>query len=127
MTKGDRIKELREAAGLTQEDLAKKMNTTKQTIFKYEKGIVTNIPSDRIEELAALLNSTPEYILGWKKATSEDMKKNDVKVDVVNRLYNDDAFFNLVEKLNALTPAQFERIVKLLNLFIEETKNEIQE
>lgn len=127
MTKGDRIKELRETAGLTQEDLAKKMNTTKQTIFKYEKGIVTNIPSDRIEELAALLNSTPEYILGWKKATKEDTEKNDVKVDVVNRLYNDDAFLNIVEKLNELTSAQFKRVIKLLDLFFEETKNEIQE
>ena len=62
-----RIKELREAKGLTQEELAKLLNTKRQTISKYEKGIVTNIPSDRIEELAKILDSTPEYILGWEE------------------------------------------------------------
>lgn len=65
MTKGKRIKKLREEQNLTQDELAKLLHTTKQTISKYEKGIVTNIPSDRIEEIAKLLNSTPEYILGW--------------------------------------------------------------
>lgn len=66
MTKGERLKMLREKANMTQEDLAKRLNTTKQTIHKYEKNIVTNIPSDRIEELAKVLDSTPEYILGWE-------------------------------------------------------------
>ena len=59
MTKGNRIKKLREELNLTQDELAKLLNTTKQTISKYEKGIVTNIPSDRIEELAKILHSTP--------------------------------------------------------------------
>ena len=72
MTKGDRIRELRKAKGISQLEMAKLLNTTKQTIYKYEKGIVSNIPSDRIEELATILNSTPEYILGWDK---EDTKK----------------------------------------------------
>ena len=67
MSKGLRIKQLREAKGLTQEELARLLNTKRQTISKYEKGIVTNIPSDRIEELAKILESTPEYILGWDK------------------------------------------------------------
>ena len=65
MTKGDRIKNLRIAKGITQIELAKRLNTTKQTISKYEKEIVTNIPSDRIEDMARILDTTPEYILGW--------------------------------------------------------------
>lgn len=67
MTKGERLKYLREQKGLTQEELAKRLNTTRQAIFKYEKNIVTNIPSDRIEQLATILGSTPEYILGWEE------------------------------------------------------------
>ena len=65
MTKGERIKQLREKRNLTQEEMAKLLNTTKQTIYKYEKSIITNIPSDRIEAIAKILNSTPEFILGW--------------------------------------------------------------
>lgn len=45
MTKGERIKLLREKANMTQEELAKLLNTTKQTIYKYEQSVVTNIPS----------------------------------------------------------------------------------
>lgn len=71
MTKGERIKHLREQLHMTQEELAKKLSTTKQTISKYEKNIVTNIPSDRIEDMAVVLNSTPEYILGWEKDIEE--------------------------------------------------------
>lgn len=79
MTKGNRIKKLREELNLTQDELAKLLNTTKQTISKYEKGIVTNIPSDRIEELAKILHSTPEYILGWnnnEKLTVHGLEKD---------------------------------------------------
>ena len=44
MTIGKRIKDAREAKGATQDELAKAANTTKQTIYKYENGIVTNMP-----------------------------------------------------------------------------------
>lgn len=79
MTKGQRIKQLREKAGLTQEELAKKLNTTKQTVHKYEKNIVTNIPSDKIEALAFVLDSTPEYILGWE-TPPEDQARFDAMI-----------------------------------------------
>lgn len=74
MTKGDRIRQLREKKSLTQEDLARLLNTKRQTISKYEKNIVTNIPSDKLEELAKVLGTTPEYILGWdeEKPTTQD-------------------------------------------------------
>ena len=68
--KGLRIKRLREEKKLSQAELAKLLNTKRQTISKYENGIVTNIPSDRIEEIARILDTTPEYILGWEP--SED-------------------------------------------------------
>ena len=74
MTKGERIKQLREAKNLTQEELARLLSTKRQTISKYEKEIVTNIPSDRIEELARVLDTTPEYIMGWEEPIKEQKK-----------------------------------------------------
>lgn len=50
MTIGERIKTLRTEKGMTQTELAELLQTTKQNIFKYENGIVTNIPSDKIEK-----------------------------------------------------------------------------
>ena len=44
MTIGQRIKEMRLDKNLTQDELAARIHTTKQTIHKYENGIITNIP-----------------------------------------------------------------------------------
>lgn len=52
---GKRIKELREKRAITQTDFAKAIGVSKQTLYKYENGIVTNIPSDRIEIIAKAL------------------------------------------------------------------------
>lgn len=65
MSKCQRIKELREKNKMTQEQLATKLGTSKQAIFKYETGIVTNIPSDKVEMMAKIFNVSPSYIMGW--------------------------------------------------------------
>lgn len=67
MTVGQRLKQLREKAGLSQVDLAAKLNVSKQNLYKYENDIIINIPSDKIEEAASILNVSPSYIMGWTK------------------------------------------------------------
>lgn len=66
MTIGEKIKMAREAKGLTQEQLGALCGTTKQTIFKYENGIITNIPLDRLEKMAEVLSITPMSLMGWE-------------------------------------------------------------
>lgn len=65
MTVGNRIKMAREAKQMTQEELGATCGTTKQSIFKYESGVVTNIPLDRLEKIAAALDVSPAYLMGW--------------------------------------------------------------
>lgn len=62
MSKGERIKYLREQAGLSQVALAEKIDVSKQTLYKYENNIITNIPSDKIEAIAKATGSSPAYI-----------------------------------------------------------------
>lgn len=62
---GDRIKYLRKESGMSQEELAALLKTTKQAVYKYENNIVTNIPMDKIETLGKIFNVTPSYIMGW--------------------------------------------------------------
>lgn len=64
-TRGEAIRSLRKNAGMSQEELAKRLDTTKQTIYKYETGVVTNIPSDRIEMIAKIFGVSPAVIMGW--------------------------------------------------------------
>lgn len=66
MTKGERIRSRREELGIGQTDLAKKVGISKQSLYKYEKDIITNIPTDVVERLATALDTTPAYIMGWK-------------------------------------------------------------
>lgn len=64
MDKGKIIKQLRLENHMTQEELAAKLHTTKQTIYKYESGIVTNIPSDKIQRMAQIFGVSPVKIMG---------------------------------------------------------------
>lgn len=66
MTKGERIKLKREQRGISQNELALKINVSKQNMYKYENDIITNIPSDKIELIAKALNVSPAYIMGWE-------------------------------------------------------------
>ena len=68
MTKGQRIREKREALNISQTDLAKRLGISKQTLYKYENDIITNIPSDVIEKMAECLDCSPSFIMGWEKS-----------------------------------------------------------
>lgn len=65
MNIGDRIKYKREQKGLTLEELGKLCKTTKQTVYKYENSIVTNIPLDRLALIAQALDVSQAYLMGW--------------------------------------------------------------
>ena len=69
------IKREREKAGISQTDFAKMIKVTKQTLYKYEQGIITNIPSNKIEEIANALGVAPSYIMGWEDTTEEPAPK----------------------------------------------------
>lgn len=64
---GERLKSLRKSKGLTLEELAERVGTSKQTVHRYENGQISNIPSERIEALARALETTPTSLMGWEK------------------------------------------------------------
>lgn len=64
-TIGIRIRNLRRAANLTQEELGYKVGVTKATINKYETGIVVNLRRPVIDALARELGTSPAYLMGW--------------------------------------------------------------
>lgn len=75
MTIGERIRSLRENLGISQVGLADKIGEKKQTLYKYENNIITNIPIEKIELIASALHTTPAYIMGWVD-TAESLPKN---------------------------------------------------
>ena len=79
MTVGEKIKCLRIKKNMTQEELAKLLNTTKQNVYKYENDLITNIPLDKIKKLAEIFDVSPFYIIGWQSDVPlEGNKKSEV-------------------------------------------------
>lgn len=70
MSIGKRIKAAREQKNMTLDEVAKLCGTTKQTIFKYENEIVTNVPYDKIVLLSSALMVSPSYLFGWENNNS---------------------------------------------------------
>lgn len=63
MTTGERIKEARIAAGLTQTELAEKVGLKFSAIHKYESGKVVNLKRETIAALATVLNVKPSWLM----------------------------------------------------------------
>ena len=70
MNIGTRMKEKRMELNLTLQEVAKVVGVSRQTIQKYESGVISNIPSDKIELLAFVLRTTPSYLMGWDSKAS---------------------------------------------------------
>ncbi|MCI8404801.1 MAG: helix-turn-helix domain-containing protein [Clostridia bacterium] len=89
MTTGERIKKLRKEHNLTQEELGSYIGVQKAAIQKYEKGTVTNIKRDSLIKLAQILETTPEYLLGWEDAPGniETVDESDfVSIPVIGKV-----------------------------------------
>lgn len=75
MGTGENIKRRRHELDMTLEDVASQMGISRQTLSRYETGVICNIPSDRIEKLAQILKTTPAYLMGWDEMYNGDMDR----------------------------------------------------
>lgn len=102
----DNICAVRQACNMTQEELANKIGVKRQTVQKYENGIISNIPSDKIIAIAKVCGVTPAYLMGWE----EEQKNNDILADIVIELRANPAFRELVETIYNLEKANPEKL-----------------
>lgn len=62
----EKLKELRKSKGMTLEDLASAAGTSRQNIHRYEKGVIVNVPPERILAMAKALSVSPDVLMGWR-------------------------------------------------------------
>lgn len=86
MTVGERIKKVREKIGMSQVDFADKINVSKQTLYKYENNLITNIPSEKIEAVAKVSGVTPSYLMGWEKYEDPRITERDAIFEDIERI-----------------------------------------
>ena len=104
MNIGERIYELRRKNSMSQEDLAEKMNVSRQSISKWESS--QSVPEvEKIIQLSNILNVSTDWILkgeNSKKQTSQSNKNNLKSVQTVSTALNYTGFvigtFILFEK-----------------------------
>ena len=107
MSKGTRIKEYRERVHMSQVELAIKIGVSKQTLYKYENDIITNIPSDKIEAIARETCVTPEMIMGWRKPSVPFAFSSLEKEIIVRYRQADSGTQNSIRKLLDITEAEY--------------------
>ena len=81
----ENIKEIRKSKGLSQQELAVKLNVVRQTISKWEQGL--SVPdSDMLISISEVLETPVSTLLGEKVTTSEvdDLKAISAKLEVIN-------------------------------------------
>ena len=84
----DNLKNLRKAKGLSQEELAVKLNVVRQTVSKWEQGL--SVPdSEMLLRIAAELDTTVNVLLGdtVDAEESSDLKTIAAKLEVLNEQF----------------------------------------
>lgn len=71
MSIGKNMRERRRALGYTLEEVAEQLGTSKQTIQRYESGKISNIPNEKIAQIAAFLRISPSALVGWSSEREE--------------------------------------------------------
>lgn len=104
MTAGERIKKIRTEKDMQQIDLAVKCDISKQTLYKYENNIVTNIPLSTITKIAKALNVSEAIIMGW-----EDTE--DVTDDIVSE------HIELISKWTKLSSEKQKAVMDIIDAF----------
>ena len=113
MSIGAKIKELREARQMSLEDVARLCGTTRQTIYKYENEIVTNIPYDRIILLAKALNTTPAQLFDFEEDEPDNKK---ISSDELQLTEGEKALIKLLRRVPvAEQPIVIEKILSALD------------
>ena len=65
-TIGERIYKRRTELNLSVDDVAKKLNKNRATIYRYENNEIENMPASILNSLAGILKTTPAYLMGWE-------------------------------------------------------------
>ncbi|MFP3722099.1 helix-turn-helix transcriptional regulator [Niallia circulans] len=109
---GIRIKELRLKKGLSQDELAERLGMNRVNISHYERGKITNIPSDVLMKIAKVLNTNTDYILGL---SDEDNSESDIEISIIQRA------------AKKMDPKDRKKMLEIMRLTFEDAFNDDEE
>lgn len=97
MTLSERITELRKKSGLSQEELAEKLDVSRQAISRWESG-ATAPDAENLIKLSKIFNVSTDYLLCVEKETaSENENKREEKKEIFNERFISYKIRDLIE------------------------------
>ena len=106
MTVGQRIKKRRKELGLSVDEVAEKLGKNRATIYRYESNEIEKLPTNVLEPLSKVLNTTPSALMGWEEHTPETSEKPEKN----NNVSDDDIMFALFNGSEGITDEMFDEV-----------------
>lgn len=72
MNVGKRIQTRRKELNISVDELAKRLNKNRTTVYRYEKGDIENLPLGALRPLAEILQTSPAYLMDWEDEPNND-------------------------------------------------------
>lgn len=122
MNIGKRIKDRRKELKMSADELASRLGKDRSTIYRYEKGDIENLPLDILEPIAAALNTTPAYLMGWEEKIEKD------PIGMVERHFEiiiDEDISDIFDDFKILDPTQKKLVKDLVHSLAETKKSEV--
>lgn len=84
-TVGEKIKKRRKELNLSVDEVAKRLNKNRATIYRYENNDIENMPITVLNGLSKILEISPMVLMGWKESSVQkkynqltDEQKNNI-------------------------------------------------
>ncbi len=74
---GGLIRRRRKKLGLTLEEVANKLNVSKSTVSKWERGFIVNLKRDKVIALSQLLNISPLELIEGERVEGQQININE--------------------------------------------------
>lgn len=107
MTVGQRISSRRIELGLSVDEVAKRLNKNRATVYRYESDYIENLPIGVLEPLAQILHTTPAYLMGWQDSTDiSNLPNNSLSEKFASEypdLLKDNNFMDVAKLFNAIS------------------------
>lgn len=84
-TVGENIKKRRKELNLSVDEVAKRLNKNRATIYRYENNDIENMPITVLNRLSEILKISPMVLMGWEESSVQkkynqltDEQKNNI-------------------------------------------------
>lgn len=96
----ERIRQRRKELNLSADEVAKALNVSRATIYRYESSEIEKLPLNILEPLAKVLKTTPSYLMGWEESPIKTQEiEFKINLGDKNLLISDDEKRRLTETI----------------------------